>query len=109
MSDSLMTLFFTKNGRVVKDGGGILPDIVMEPDKYGMIIASLLKERLFFDYSTEYRFTHDSISNNFVFSNEDFKNFKTYLADKEYSYKTETETVLDKLKKKAEAEETVKS
>jgi len=103
--DSLMTLFFTKNGRVVKDGGGILPDIVMEPDKYGMIIASLLKERLFFDYSTEYRFTHDSISNNFVFSNEDFKNFKTYLADKEYSYKTETETVLDKLKKKAEAEE----
>ena len=103
--DSLMTSFFTKNGRVVKDGGGILPDIVIEPDKYGMIIASLLKERLFFDYSTEYRFTHDSISNNFIFSNEDFKNFKTYLADKEYSYKTETETVLDKLKKKAEAEE----
>ncbi|MBU46461.1 MAG: peptidase S41 [Flavobacteriales bacterium] len=103
--DSLMTSFFTKNGRVVKDGGGILPDIVIEPDKYGMIIASLLKERLFFDYSTEYRFTHDSISKNFVFSNEDFKNFKTYLADKEYSYKTETETVLDKLKKKAEVEE----
>ena len=103
--DSLMTSFFTKNGRVVKDGGGILPDIVIEPDKYGMIIASLLKERLFFDYSTEYRFTHDSISNNFIFSNEDFKNFKTYLADKEYSYKTETETVLYKLKKKAEAEE----
>lgn len=103
--DSLMTSFFTKNGRVVKDGGGILPDIVIEPDKYGMIIASLLKERLFFDYSTEYHFAHDSISNNFVFSNEDFKNFKTYLADKEYSYKTETETVLEKLKKKAEAEE----
>ena len=103
--DSLMTSFFTKNGRVVKDGGGILPDIVIEPDKYGMIIASLLKERLFFDYSTEYRFAHDSISNNFVFSDEDFKNFKTYLADKEYSYKTETETVLEKLKKKAEAEE----
>jgi len=103
--DSLMTSFFTKNGRVVKDGGGILPDIVIEPDKYGMIISSLLKERLFFDYSTQYRFAHDSISSNFVFSNEDFKNFKTYLADKEYSYKTETETVLEKLKKKAEAEE----
>ena len=34
----------------MKDGGGILPDIIIDPGKYGMIIASLLRERLFFDY-----------------------------------------------------------
>ena len=102
--DSLMTTFFTKNGREVKDGGGILPDIVMNSDKYGMIIVSLLKERLFFDYATEYKFLNDSISNDFIFSDDDFEKFKTFLADKEYAYKTETENILEKLKKESELE-----
>ena len=43
-----MTTYKTRNGRMVKDGGGILPDIVISKDKYGMIIGSLVKERLFF-------------------------------------------------------------
>ncbi len=103
--DSLMTSFKTKNGREVKDGGGILPDIVTDPGKYGMIIASLLTERLFFDYATDFRFAHDSISNNFIFSDSDFLNFTTYLTDKKYTYKTETETALEELKKEAEDEE----
>jgi len=102
--DSLMTSFSTRNGREVKDGGGILPDIVIDPTKYGMIITSLLKERLFFDYATKYRFLNDSISNDFILSDEEFINFKTYLDDKEYSYKTETEKELEKLKKQAQEE-----
>jgi carboxyl-terminal processing protease len=103
--DSLMSSFYTKNGREVKDGGGILPDIVIDPGKYGMIIVSLLKERLFFNYATDYHFSHDSISNNYIFSDNDFKDFKRYLENKEYSYKTKTENVLEKLKMEAEAEE----
>ena len=103
--DSLMTLFYTRNGREVKDGGGIAPDIITDPGKYGMIITSLLKERLFFDYATDYYALHDSISYNFIFSNKDFINFKTYLSDKEYAYKTETEKKLDELKQKAEEED----
>ena len=103
--DSLMTSFKTKNGREVKDGGGILPDIVTDPGKYGMIIASLLTERLFFDYATDFRFAHDSISNSFIFSDADFLNFTTYLTDKKYTYRTETETALEELKKEAEEEE----
>ena len=103
--DSLMTSFKTKNGREVKDGGGILPDIVTDPGKYGMIIASLLTERLFFDYATDFRFAHDSISSNFIFSDSDFLNFTTYLTDKKYTYKTETEIALEELKKEAEEEE----
>jgi len=103
--DSLMTSFQTKNGREVKDGGGILPDIVIEPEKYRMIIASLLKERFFFDYATQYHSLHDSISRDFIFSETDFADFKAYLVDKEYSYKTETEQAIEELKKDAQEEE----
>ena len=105
MPDSLRTLFETRNGREVKDGGGILPDIVLDPGKYGMIISSLLKERLFFDYATNYRFLNDSISENFIFKDTEFIEFKKYLTDKDYEYKTETEKAIEKLKKEAKKEE----
>ena len=103
--DSLMTSYETRNGREVKDGGGILPDIITDPGQYSMIIPSLLKERLFFDYATDYRFSHDSISEEFIFSDADFSDFSSYISDKEYTYKTETEKSLEKLKKKAEEED----
>jgi len=103
--DSLMTSFNTRNGREVKDGGGILPDIRIETEKYGMIISSLFKERLFFDYATEYRFLNDSISDSMIFSDAEFIQFKNYISDKEYTYKTETEKKLEQLKTKAQEEE----
>ena len=63
-----MSSFFTKNGREVKDGGGILPDVVIDPGKYGMIIVSLLKERLFFNYATDYHFYNDWHLHNYKIS-----------------------------------------
>lgn len=102
--DSLMSTYTTRGGREVKDGGGISPDIETDPGKYAMIIGSLLKERLIFNYATSYRFMHDSIADSFVFSDKDFAMFKIYLSDKDYLYKTETEKELERLKKKAEEE-----
>ena len=101
MPDSLTTAFQTKNGREVFDGGGINPDIVTETEKVSNIVISLFKERLFFDYATDFRFEHDSIAEDFIFSESDYEHFVNYLSGKEYSYKTKTEQALDKLKEKA--------
>ena len=101
ISDSLMTAFQTKNGREVFDGGGINPDIITETGKVSNIIISLFRERLFFDYATDFRFKNDSITENFVFSDDDYQHFVNYLSDKEYTYKTKTEEALEKVKKKA--------
>lgn len=101
MPDSLMTAFQTKNGREVFDGGGINPDIVTEIEVISNIVASLFKERLFFDYATDFRFEHDSIAEDFIFSESDYEHFVNYLSGEEYSYKTKTEEALDKLKEKA--------
>jgi carboxyl-terminal processing protease len=70
-----------------------------------MIIPSLLKERLFFDFATDYRFSHDTILYDFEFSDTDFLDFTNYISDKDYTYETATEKSLKKLKKKAEDEE----
>ena len=101
MPDSLMTSFQTKNGREVFDGGGINPDIILEKGMVSNIVISLFKERLFFDYATNFRSENDSITEDFIFSENDYEHFINYLLDKEYYYKTETEEVLDELKEKA--------
>ena len=99
--DSLMTAFQTKNGREVFDGGGINPDIITEIGTVSNIVISLFRERLFFDYATDFRFEHDNIPEDFIFSDDEYKHFEHYLSDKEYNYKTKTEEALEKVKQKA--------
>ena len=99
--DSLMTTFQTKNGREVFDGGGINPDIITETGKVSNIVISLFRERLFFDYATDFRFKHDTISENYIFSDAEYKDFEHYISNKEYTYKTKTEEALEKVKIKA--------
>ena len=72
----------------------------------GNIIISLLSKRLIFDFATDYRFSHETIpnANNFLFTDEEFENFKTFLSGKEYEYSTETEDKVEELKEVAEEE-----
>ena len=66
--DSLTHVFYTKNGREVRDGGGIMPDIVVKPDTLANI--TLYLDRL--DSTADYEdfkqrvvkagFTYDQVS-----------------------------------------------
>ena len=102
--DSLMTAFKTKNGRTVFDGGGIKPDIEVEQDDLSNLIISLIRERLFFDYATLYKYKNSSIDSIFRISDNDFTSFKEFLSDKSYDYKTETEKAIEALKTTSEKE-----
>ena len=102
--DSLMTAFKTKNGRTVYDGGGIKPDIEVEQDDLSNLIISLIRERLFFDYATLYKYKNSSIDSIFRISDNDFASFKDFLSDKSYDYKTETEKAIEALKTTSEKE-----
>ena len=102
--DSLMTSFKTKNGRTVFDGGGIKPDIEVEQDDLSNLIISLIRERLFFDYATLYKYKNSSIDSIFRISDNDFASFKDFLSDKSYDYKTETEKAIEALKTTSEKE-----
>ena len=99
--DSLIAEFKTKGGRIVYDGGGILPDKKIEVEKPSKLLISLLNKMLIFDYATSYRFSHDTIESveNFVFSDSDYQEFLDFLKDKEYGYTTRSEKALKDLKK----------
>jgi carboxyl-terminal processing protease len=104
--DSLIKEFKTKRGRVVYDGGGIIPDYKVEPKRYSNIAGSLMSKQLIFDFATKYRFKNPSITSAkaFKFTEADYNEFVNFLSDKEYDYQTKSEKALLDLKEYAEDE-----
>lgn len=98
--DSLKKSYKTKMGRTVRSGGGIEPDVQIKDDPMSMIAVTLYTKNYMFDYATEYASKHTSIpaASKFSLSDDEFNQFAKWLENKDYSYKTETETGLDSLK-----------
>ncbi|MCG3165509.1 MAG: hypothetical protein POELPBGB_01277 [Bacteroidia bacterium] len=104
--DSLMKTFTTKNGRTVYDGGGVLPDIVLEPVTYSQIARALTAKNMIFNFATKYKREHPTIPSvkEFRITDELFNEFTTYISDKDYEYSTQSEDVIKKFKETAEKE-----
>lgn len=104
--DSLKVAFKTKNGRTVYDGGGIDPDITVEPERLANITISLLTKNHLFEYATEYRIKHKKIADAKVFTLTDaeYNEFVAWVSKKEYDYNTRSEKILEELKATAEKE-----
>ncbi|MCB0510118.1 MAG: S41 family peptidase, partial [Bacteroidetes bacterium] len=105
--DSLKVAFKTNNGRIVYDGGGIDPDLVLEVEYLSDISVSLSRKDLIFDYATTYKAKHPELRGgvNFRMNQEEYDAFVAWLQDKDYDYQTESEAFLDKFKEAAEEEE----
>lgn len=98
--DSLKQVYKTVSGRKVLSGGGIEPDIKVEEKNISKLTITLYVKNFIFDYATQYVKQHKTIApaSVFTFGTDDFNQFSKWLENKDYTYKTETETVLDSLK-----------
>jgi carboxyl-terminal processing protease len=97
--DSLISEFKTRNGRLVKDGGGITPDIEAVPGQLSQITTELFLRNYIFDYATKYYWSHPapgSISD-FSFTDQDYTDFGNFLVDRKFNYTTLTEASLGQL------------
>jgi len=97
--DSLVSEFKTRKGRTVKDGGGITPDIEIIPDPLSQVSTELYLRYLIFDFATQYYNTHPVISSpsEFLFTDQDYSDFRNLLISRNFSYKTTTEESLNEL------------
>lgn len=88
--------FTTRNGRKVQDGGGVMPDVEISTLKSNTLLDALKGNLLVFDYATDFYYDHSFNSvNSFSFSDSDFESFKKYAQEQDFSFKTETETLLE--------------
>ncbi len=104
--DSLVSEFKTKRGRIVKDGGGVMPDFLVEQKSLSGMTSNLYYQNMIFDYATQYRNTHDQIPSPGVFEikDSDYQDFRSFLISKKFTYATESEDALDDLIKSAKKE-----
>ena len=87
--------FKTRNGRKVFDGGGILPDEIMNSSQNTALTKAIVDDNLIFDFATDYYYKH-TIDNMdaFKLTDTDFTNFKNYLKEHQFSFVTQTEKAL---------------
>ena len=104
--DSLISEFKTRNGRIVKDGGGIAPDIDILPETLSQIAAELYVRNYIFDYATKYYWSHPEIKSpeQFSFLDKDYTDFRSFLESRNFSYKTGTEESFNELISNAKRE-----
>jgi carboxyl-terminal processing protease len=97
--DTLISDFKTKNGRIVRDGGGIAPDIEILPEPLSQIATELYLRNFIFDYATSYYWNNPDINRpeQFSLKEQDYSEFKNLLSERKFTYKTVTEQSLNEL------------
>ena len=103
--DSLISEFRTRAGRKVYDGGGIVPDVKIEPQYVSRFAVTLYAMGLMEDWADKYMRTHhtDKIDvRSFSITDEDYADFCRFIADKEIPYESETRQALKTLERAME-------
>lgn len=104
--DSLTTVFYTAAGREVRDGGGVTPDLTVEPKKLPNILFYLVNDNKIFNYATQYCLNHPTIATaeEFTVTEQDYTDFKEMVKKEDFKYDQQTEKILKNLKEMAEFE-----
>ncbi len=104
--DSLTKEFKTASGRIVRDGGGITPDVIVKAKAYSRLVYSLVLGGVIDDYVINYACKNASIPavEEFHFSDKDFEDFITFAKTKDFDYRSGAKTYYDKMKKELEEE-----
>ncbi|MDR0412730.1 MAG: S41 family peptidase [Dysgonamonadaceae bacterium] len=104
--DSLTTVYYTRHNRPVRDGGGILPDFVVEEENVPTMLYYLDANALFFDFVVKWRENHPNIAppSEFVLTDTIYTSFKEFVQSKNFSYDRQSEKALESMKKIMEFE-----
>lgn len=101
--DSLIKTFSTKNGRQVKDGGGIIPDITEPSEVLSRFGTEVYLQNMIFDFGTAYYWSHTPPASpaDCRITDTDYADFCTFLKEKNFSYKSDAEIAFSNFIKEA--------
>lgn len=97
IADEKRSKFKTANGRVVLDGGGVAPDVEMDANVKSEFTDSLIQNHIIFKYVNQYVLNHDSIEEPREFKFTEYDDFKAFVAQSDFDFKSNIETELEKL------------
>ena len=97
--DSLTHEFKTAGGRIVRDGGGITPDIVVEGPHYSRPAFSLVVNDITGDYAIRYFIAHPEIApaSEFSLTDAEYEDFVAFCQTREFDYRSGADAEMAKL------------
>lgn len=104
--DSLTNVFYTKHGREVRDGGGIIPDFKVELPQPNRLVYNIVADNWSFDYATKYHAMHPQIPSpqEWTLTDSIYEDFKTFIDPEKFQYDKLCEIITDELEKAAKSE-----
>ena len=103
--DSLISEFSTRGGRKVYDGGGIVPDVKIEPEYVSRFALTLYAMGYMENWADEYMRKHhrEPIDiRTFAISDSDYADFTAYIAEQDIHYESNTRHALNALEEAVE-------
>ena len=106
IADSLTHEFRTAHGRVVRDGGGITPDVIIEGKDYSRLTYSLVVSGVVDHFALDFVRRHEAIApvDEFHLSDEEYENFIKFAQGEKFDYRSSARTLFDQMKKELERE-----
>ncbi len=95
--DSLRRSFTTARGRRVRDRQGIRPDEIVPADRPSELEEALRRRSAFFLYANHYAARRDTLPDNFAATDALLDDFRSWLADKSFTYPTDAEQAVGRL------------
>ncbi len=97
--DSLKVAFKTANGRVVYDGGGLEPDIIVEKPDPANITIELIIQYMIFDYATKFFHENKAIAavTEFEITDNIYNDFISFVNGRDFTFKSLSEEKMDEL------------
>jgi carboxyl-terminal processing protease len=104
--DSLTKVFHTSGGREVRDGGGIKPDIEVNPDSLATIVYDLVGSDEYQAYAVKYASEHPTIAaaGEFMLTDEEYAQFVDFIQASGFTYNRRSDEVLNLLRDVARRE-----
>ena len=101
--DSLISEFKTLKGRVVYDGGGVVPDLKVDGEEVSNLTVELVTRFLTFDFATDFASKNESIAQpeDFEITDDIYKQFIAFVKSNDFKYEAESKDELDELIKSA--------
>ncbi len=106
-TDSTSRIFHTARGREVREGGGIDPDLKVEPRELKRIVYNIMRDHWDFDFATKYVAQHGQeipAPADFEITDTIFNEFKAFINADKFEYDKVCEQQLAALRKTATAE-----
>lgn len=100
--DSLTQTFKTAHGRLVRDGGGITPDVELSLPEYSRLIYSLVVNGIIKEYTLKYVSEHASIPAVEDFHFTDYEEFVQFAKGREFDYRSSAKTLFDQMRAELE-------